>query len=208
MRPLIVVQVFRDAASAIIDYGSRWEGSPPEKSYAVASNLERYAPLHDIADALIAWLTETFDVAVVDDVVTANDLLLLPESVVRSVRVAPADSCSAPITFVYSGLPGIFLHAGHLHDSHFPTCGCDACDESVDGCLDDLEWVVRTIVRGGFSETVTPGREPRTSYKLVEEGARESSGGSDAFSFAPDRTRAVAAAHPGVTEWRPWPPRR
>ncbi|WP_404810209.1 DUF6226 family protein [Microbacterium terricola] len=35
------------------------------------------------------------------------------------------------MTFVLTEFPGVHLRAGVLHDFHFPTCGCDACDDDV-----------------------------------------------------------------------------
>ena len=53
VRPLIEAPVFRDADGAVINYGSRWHGSPPEDTYSVDTHPERFAPLHVVADALI-----------------------------------------------------------------------------------------------------------------------------------------------------------
>jgi hypothetical protein len=38
---------------AVIRYGARWTGSPPDGSYSRVSNPERFEPLQTIADALI-----------------------------------------------------------------------------------------------------------------------------------------------------------
>lgn len=71
-RPEIPVQVFRDAAGQIIEYGNRWgAGAPPEDSYSVDTHPERFAPLHTVAEALIAHLTAGYDTAVSEDLVHA-----------------------------------------------------------------------------------------------------------------------------------------
>ena len=68
-----------------------------------------------------------------------TDLLLLPNEVVHAVRVTPRNPASAPLTFVFTPFPGVYLHAGSLHDFHFPVCGCDACDDSVADLVEELE---------------------------------------------------------------------
>ena len=61
-RPVWRDPVFRDAAGAIIEYGSRWgQDRPPPETYSVDSHPERFAPLHMVADALIDHFTQNFD---------------------------------------------------------------------------------------------------------------------------------------------------
>lgn len=54
LRPTIESPIFLDAEGQVIDYGNRWGGSPPEDTYSVDTHPERFAPIHAIADALIA----------------------------------------------------------------------------------------------------------------------------------------------------------
>ena len=131
VRPLIEAPVFRDADGAVINYGSRWHGSPPEDTYSVDTHPERFAPLHVVADALIAHLRETYDVEVDEGVEVAADLLRPAfHDVVRAVRIRPNDPKCASLTLVFTAYPGIYMHAGLLHDFHYPVCGCDACDSN------------------------------------------------------------------------------
>jgi len=55
-RPAIKTQDFRDEFGAVIRYGTRWTGAPPDDSYSRVSNPERFTPLHTVADALIEYL--------------------------------------------------------------------------------------------------------------------------------------------------------
>ncbi len=139
-RPAFPVEVYRDEQGRRIDYGNRWNAEPqPEDAYSRVSNLQRFAPLHAVAGALIDWLTNTFDVVVERDLRAATDLLHMPEDVVHAVRVVPYDSTAAPLTFVLTNFPGVYLHAGSLHDFHFPVCGCDACDGDLTSLAEELE---------------------------------------------------------------------
>ena len=47
---------------------------------------------------------------------------------------------SAALTFVYTSFPSVLVQAGLLHDFSFPSCGCDACDETWESSADGLEW--------------------------------------------------------------------
>lgn len=119
VRPLIEAPVFRDADGAVINYGSRWHGSPPEDTYSVDTHPERFAPLHVVADALIAHLRETYDVEVDEGVEVAADLLRPAfHDVVCAVRIRPNDPKCASLTLVFTAYPGIYMHAGLLHDFH------------------------------------------------------------------------------------------
>lgn len=77
-RPLIEASVFRDADGAVIEYGNRWHGSPPEETYSVDTHPERFAPLHVVADAILAHLQATCEVEIDEGVETAGDLLIPP----------------------------------------------------------------------------------------------------------------------------------
>jgi hypothetical protein len=203
-RPAFPVQEYRDDLGRPISYGQRWEGSPPEDAYSRISYPERFAPLHAVAGALIDWLQETFDVSVDESPEVASDLLRPPEDAVRAVRIVPSDKRAAVLIFVLTGFPGVYLHAGALHDFHFPVCGCDACDEGVKELADDLEWTVRTVVQGGYTERFLPGRQ-WIEYRLEEIGAGMHSGRSRRDEYPPERLQAAETVLPPSGQWNPWP---
>lgn len=70
-RTSIDAAVFRDADGRVIEYGNRWGGWFPEDTYSVETHPERFAPLDMVADALIAQLSVTYDVDVVEGVEAA-----------------------------------------------------------------------------------------------------------------------------------------
>ncbi|HEY5222743.1 MAG TPA: DUF6226 family protein [Microbacteriaceae bacterium] len=101
------MEIYRYEQGSPIDYGNRWGGaSPHEDAYSCVSNLQRFAPLHAVAAALIEWLQNTFDVTAEQTPSAANDLLHTPDEVVRAVRVVPRDPTAAPLTFVLTQVPG------------------------------------------------------------------------------------------------------
>jgi hypothetical protein len=140
IRPGLPKQVYYEADGAAIEYGYRWRGgSPPEETYSVASNPERFAPLQTVADALIDHLRQRYAVSVSDDIAAAADLMHERDDVLRAVRMVPNNPDAAALTFVFTAYPAVVVHAGLPHDFPFPQYGCDACDESLEVLVEDLE---------------------------------------------------------------------
>ncbi|MDF2920776.1 MAG: hypothetical protein K0S70_4994 [Microbacterium sp.] len=206
VRPAIDTPVFRDADGEVIPYGNRWPGSPPEETYSVDTHPERFAPLHAVGDALVAYLRETFEIEVEDGVHVAEDLNR-PSSfdVLRAVRLRPADPRCAPVTFVFDAYPGLSVHSGLLFDAHYPLCGCDACDEEWQTVAGELEQHVFAVVTGNFREAVAPDVElpVQHAFTFPEGGA---SGQSRAEGFPPERlARAREVLGTVADGWEPWP---
>ena len=206
VRPPIDDPVFRDAGGAVIDYGNRWPGSPPEDTYSVDTHPERFAPLHRVADALLAHLRAVYDVETDEDSSAASDLLRPGYfEVVKAVRIRPKDPACATLTFVFTSYPGLYVHAGLLHDFPYPVCGCDACDATWTAEADELERQVLAVVAGQYRESIERGRGPWAEYAVRHpDGA--SSGRSRAQDLPAERraqARRVLRKHPDG--WAAWP---
>lgn len=204
-RPSFPVEDYLDGNGDPITYGHRWgKGSPADDSYSVTSNLHRFAPLHDVADALIAWLESSFDVVVEESLELAADLIRQASPATRAVRIIPRNQGAAPLTFVFTQFPGVAIHAGVLHDFHFPSCGCDACDEGVDSVAEELEWTVRTVVSGGYSETFDRWPGQWLEYKLNEEEVGMRSGRGRIKDLPAERVKRARTSLPNEGHWMPW----
>ncbi len=212
-RPPIVTPEFRDADGRVIDYGRRWDsGEPPEETYSVTAHPERFEPLHKVADALVEHLHMTYDVEVragtaIDDVDGAWRSRHGSAYIERVVRVQPRDPQCAPLTFIHTRFPGITVQAGALHEFGHPHCGCDACDDSVEEVLGELEKLVSTVVDGWYQESVSRhGRWVEHSLRHADGSAE--SGRSRTTDFPKDRfdeAKATLSALDG--SWAPWPRR-
>lgn len=205
-RPNIEPLVFLDADGLVIDYGNRWSGSPPENTYSVDTHPERFAPLHTIAEALIAHLRDTYDVEVDEGPDVAADLIYPHHhDVVRAVRVRPHDPACATLTFVFTSFPGVRLHAGLLHDFHFPVCGCDACDAVWSDDAESLEQQVEAVVSGCYREAITPGPDASVGFRSsFPDGS--ASGRSRAEDLPAERLTAAAPVLQNLpTGWAAWP---
>ncbi len=209
MRPEVAPQSFRDAAGNLIAYGDRWGmSSPPDDTYSVLTHPERFQPLHDIARALIAHLERTYDVTLSEIRAPCRRVRALRQPRPQPSTHSASPRC-APITFIFTELPGVVAMAGALLDEPFPSCGCDACDEGWESLADDLEWWVTAMVEGGLTEQVTQGPRTKVSHRL--EGAdawRSAEGPADARITR----RELAAARDRLApldggRWEPWRPR-
>lgn len=207
VRPPIDPPVFHDADGQLIDYGNRWSDSPPEETYSVDTHPERFAPIHTVADALIAHLRDTYDVDLIESVETATDLLRPPPDVVRAVRVGPNDPTCAALTFVFTSYPGVWVHAGLLHDHPFPVCGCDACDSTWDAEADQLESQVLAVATGRFREGIGRGLRPWVSYAFTYPDGMNA-GESRAADIPAERLAVAKPLLRGLSDaWPAWPRR-
>jgi len=182
-RPPIPRQVFHDDAGTPFEYGERWAhlDGPPEDTYSVDSHPERFAPLVDVADALVRHLATTYAVAVEDVGLRGVDLSShspaepahpalagfrhVGADSVRAVRLTPVSDGAAPLTFLVTGYPSVVVRAGVLHEDTFPSCGCDACDDTAAGAAERLEDLVLGVAAGQLSESVRRGLpNPRESW--------------------------------------------
>jgi hypothetical protein len=211
VRPHLPTSIYCSPEGEPIPYGRQWGPDGPDAdSYSVDSHPERFAGLHVVVRALIAYLTDVYDVDVDADPSHAGEILLDVKDVLESIKVTPRRSGAAPLTFVLTGYPGVVVHAGVLHDFPFPVCGCDACDETVETTADRLELLVLSVAAGGYSERYPVGRKRWSEYALAAfDGSGSESGqgepapaAADRLSDAELRLRDVAGG------WSPWPLRR
>ncbi|MGY6498788.1 MAG: DUF6226 family protein, partial [Microcella sp.] len=155
VRPAIAPQEYRDASGAVIPYGEQWGlAGPPEDSYSRETHPERFAPLHDVARALVAHLASTFDVELEQGVELAGELRHDHLSIVDAYRLRPRKVDAAPLLIALTEYPGVIVQAGVLWSCFYPVCGCDACDEVWEGWAEQLESHALGIADGIFHETV------------------------------------------------------
>lgn len=196
---------YRDEAGVVIPCGSRWTaGRPPEDFHSRVSYPQRFEPLQGVARQLITYLGGEFEVEVASDPLFASEFSH-PSGVGEVVRLAPAVPLTAPLTFGFTSLPGVFVAAGAFHQFAFPACGCDVCDEGVAEQLDQLEEAVFGVVDGALREWAA-GDEVGFSLGL---SSGSHSGTGSMREIEPDRLAARVSALPPTGGSRaPWPKRR
>jgi hypothetical protein len=203
-RPVIEAREFRDEFGAVIRYGTRWTGSPPDDSYSHVSNPERFAPLQIIADALIEHLRAAYraDIAALAKSPTTS-------ATTKLIAVTPEQADAAPLVFRFTGFPGVELRAGVRYSAAFPSCGCDACDETWEDAADNMERLVFAVTDGRFSERIV--LPPRSAGKATVEYRIEGGGGGVGSGVShgvePDpalRDDAARLDRLPTGRWQPW----
>ncbi|HCM94486.1 MAG TPA: hypothetical protein DIT09_07630 [Glutamicibacter sp.] len=203
-RPDIEVADHFDEHGALIPYGQRWDEQPPAESYSLTSHVQRFAPVPQVAQALLDWLREQFEVRCFEDPGLARQMRIQPGHVVRSVRVFPMDSRCAPLGMVFTTFPAVHLELGALYRATFPPCGCDGCDEVVPEILEELEIQVSAAASGGFGEFLDRGMDRLVHcFDVDGTGFGEQSRGLEDIS--PARLARARAILPSSRVWAPWP---
>jgi hypothetical protein len=170
----------------------------------MTSNLERFAPLHTVADALIDYLACTFDVTRCEGIELAGAIEHPRDDVVRAVRLAPADARAARLTFVFASFPSVVMFAGAVQEIRFPDCGCDACDESWNTQAEEMEWQALAVAAGNFSESIKIGWKPWVDVEIYSDGASRS-GRSGPLQLSKTRIRDARRLLKAVPDgWVPW----
>ncbi|WP_091678414.1 DUF6226 family protein [Amycolatopsis marina] len=182
--------------------GDHWgpEG-PPEEAYSRVTDPGRYAPLHAAARELLDELIERY--TVVGE--TFEEADPHGSEPAPGIRLAPADPAASPLAVVFTSFPGLVVQLGRTETLALPRCGCDACDETVEDCVELLRERVGALTAGTFGE------------RLVRDGGwwheywyRTPNGGGGSSRGRIDRKelRALRATAPGGEQrWAPWPRR-
>jgi hypothetical protein len=188
--PPLPARLWRDAAGAVIPYGERWgtEG-PPEDAFSRVTHPERYAPMHAVADALLAHLLEHYDCMAEDETAGEHEL--------RAVRVRSVPG-TAPMRLAWTDFPGVRASLGSAAAAAAPVCGCDACDEPLRASAEQLRDDVLATVSGELREWFSPVRRTEGASFGMHSGWGRS-------ARSRDELRALAKRTP--ERWVPWPPR-
>ncbi len=151
--------------------GSRWgpEG-PPEEAYSRVTNAERFRPLHTAMLDIIGRLERGFDVEREEGYGLDEELERRFDLALPGVRLTPNDPGAAPIAVVFSGFPGIQVRFGRWYTDPFPSCGCDACDESAEGEIERLTDMIDDVVAGRFREGIRVPSARRAAVARVKMG--------------------------------------
>ncbi len=188
----------------------RWgvEG-PPDEAYSRVTNPERFQPLQAAATELLDRLEREFAVDRLEGHDTDDELGR--ESLARPpIRLVPHDPHAAPIMVAFTEFPGLHLRFGSWRTEPFPNCGCDACDETPDGLIEELNRMVEAVVSGGFRESIRVPWLLGNGWRESEFRFNHGHGGSSSSRGRVSRSRALemTGGERHVTlEWKPWPRR-
>ena len=135
--------------------GSRWgpEG-PPDEAYSRVTDAERFRPLHSAMLEIIDRLENDYEVERAEGYGLDDELEKRLDLARPSVRISPRDPDAAPIGVTFTTFPGLYLRFGRWYTEPFPDCGCDACDETAEGAIERLKYVIDDVTAGRFREGI------------------------------------------------------
>jgi Family of unknown function (DUF6226) len=187
--------------------GNRWGAAgPPMEAYSRVTDPERFGSLHRVAAELLDRLEREFDADRAEGYGLDPELERGIEPARPSVTLVPRDAGAAPIAVAFSTFPGIVVRLGRWCTSAFPTCGCDACDETAEGEIERLKSMIHNLTAGRFREAIRISADgtPWQEWEFWSGGGRCAKSRLD-----PDRARQlVAAGDRSLYEWGPWPKRK
>lgn len=136
-----------------IPFGKRWGmAGPPDDAYSRVRHPERYAQLHEVADALLAHLLAIYDCEAVEQSELRSEWREL-----RAVVVRPRAG-TVPLRLSRTAFPRAIAQTGQEVPAGAPRCGCDACDETLEEAADELVRPVLDLVAGRGAGDAWPER--------------------------------------------------
>jgi hypothetical protein len=188
--------------------GHRWGAAgPPLEAYSRVTNPERFASLHAAAEGLLDRLEWEFET----DRREAHGLdpeleegCNLPRP---SVAIVPRDRRAASLIIVFSAFPGLRVRFGRWYVVAFPTCGCDACDETPESEIERLRSLIDHMTAGRFREAIRVSADG-SAWKESEFG---SIGTRCSEKLRLDQARVqklLDAEDRSSYQWGPWPRRK
>ena len=189
---------------------AKGERIPLLAAYSRVTNPERFLPLHTAMLKTVGRLEKDFEVERTEGYGLDGELARGVDLVRSDVKLVPADPDAAPITVVFTAFPGLYTRFGRWYSEPFPSCGCDACNESAEGEIERLNEMVYDVTAGRFRETI---RAPFLSF--IGSGWREAEFWSPGERRSRSRSRVdgfQARKMSGGRQrldlnWKPWPRR-
>jgi hypothetical protein len=190
--------------------GDRWGlQGPPSEAYSRVTNPERFAPLHEIATALLKRLELDFDVERAEgfglDPQLEHKIGVARPTIILTPRIANA--AGAPVSVSFSTFPGLHVRFGHWYTCAFPACGCDACDETLDEEVERFAWLTQNVTEGRFREEISiqdSGQASKRAKLWSADGRSEENG---SFLGPDEAQQLLTASRQSTYDWISWPRR-
>jgi hypothetical protein len=181
-------------------------GDPPLEAYSRVTNAGRFARLHDVASELLDRLETEFDVVREEAYGLDPELETRYELARPCVRLVPKTPAAAPVVFVFSTFPGVYVRLGRWCTVAFPACGCDACNELVEIEAERLQSLIDDVIAGRFREAIrVPDSGPAWSeWELWSDTERSR---SSSMLDRDDAWRMLGEESQTSCQWSPWPRR-
>lgn len=178
---------------------------PPEDAYSRVTEPERFLPMHDWALELVARLEQEYEVTRQEGEGIDSELENRPLSR-PTIKLTPLQDSCPPITITFNDFPGLAVRVGRWGVDRFPSCGCNACDETADEEFERFEELLGDAVAGRFRESLSLGPNGKGWSRMDTWSAR---GSSSSGGFLPQEEAVQILNGRGliVVDWQPWPQR-
>ena len=188
------------------------EESPSDAPYSRVTNPERFRPLHTAVLETIDWLETRFEVERSEGYGLDEEMERGLDLARPDVRLTPKDPDAAPMVVAFSTFPGLYVRFGRWYIEPFPGCGCDACDESAEGEIERLTYMIDDVTAGRFREAIeTPlvsfmgSGWIETRFWSPEDG-RPSTRSRSGSRVDGRRAREISGGRRRLDlNWKPWP---
>jgi hypothetical protein len=184
----------------------RGAASPPLEAYSRVTNPERFASLHDAAAELLHRLELEFDVERAEGHGLDPELEQGCKLARPSISLVPRDVGAAPIVVAFSAFPGLRVRFGRWWTNAFPTCGCDACDETAESEGERLKALVFNLAAGHFREAIRIPADGAASQN-VESWSVRGHWSQHSQLDRPYARQLITGSNRSSYDWRPWPKR-
>lgn len=191
--------------------GNKWGlAGPPPEAYSRVTNPGRFQPLHPAALGVLERLQAQFDVERVEGFGLDEEMEKV-DLARTSIKLTPVDRSAAPIVVVFTSFPGLMVRCGRWLVTPFPSCGCDACDETAEGQEQRLTELIDNVVNGRFRESIRIPFLGSARQEFALGPANPANPANPAWGWSSiDRSRARALVGKGNRsfDWQPWPRRQ
>lgn len=155
--------------------------------------VERFAVLHDAADALLDELTDLYQVERRE----TKELLGPSEALVRMVRLIPRTPLAGPLAVAFTDLPALVVRLGRWWTEALPRSRAD--DPELVAA--ELRRKASALVEGGLWERA---RRSRFEARLI---GVDIDAGREGLLTAQEWRAARRGGFAAPVQWAPWPTR-
>jgi hypothetical protein len=186
----------------------RWGADgPPLEAYSRVTNPQRFASLHDVMAELLDRLQREFETERraaygLDPELEQGCNLSRP-----SIALLPRHIGAAPLVVAFSDFPGLRVRFGRWYVVAFPTCGCDACDETVEREIERLRSLIDNMIAGQFREAIRV-RADGTGWKESEFWSISARHKEELRLDQAHARELLDAGSRSSYQWVPWPRRK
>jgi hypothetical protein len=181
---------------------------PPLEAYSRVTNSQRFAPLHNLATELLDRLELEFDVERAQGPGLDPELEERCDAAHPSISLVPRAMGATPITVIFTAFPGLYVRFGRWCTTAFPTCGCDACDETIEREAERFRSMIEDLIAGRFREAIVmpAGGAAWLEWEFWQSAAVRSVQRSQLDAARAQELRG--GRDQGSYQWQPWPRRR